>query len=577
MVMNKTKEIGLGFIWGALAALLIMLFIFSQANSAESENLELADGGKIKISVSADSVELELDKDGNIKSVKIGKDKFEKTTSGIRVENELIIEDGRIYIDGEEITEDELEKLSVDKEESRSGVRWQAGRHEGKYVKRKRLATVYTDTEGDVVHFSDIVIDHDQLVTGDVVSIGGDVTVYGEVEGDVVSVFGDVYLEDCYVGGDVAAPFGDVNRTEGAVVEGDVDTAEFDGIHNVDFGLGGRYNRVEGLAIFAELEYDSQERQHPSVDLTGGYAFTLKRWEYDFGVKKDFFDEWSPYIDIHMFQLAETSDKWILTEPENTFAAAILKEDFYDFYWKRGFSTEVGLTYDEDLTFGLGYTAAKMENLKRTAKKAIFGGDKKFRENWSTVLYDSVALAGVEGDLKEIELKLNLDTRDNEEEPESGIFTNLAFKKALDSDSADFEYEMLDAELKYYMPLATDQTFFFRIRVGYSDDDLPLFRRYFIGGIGSLRGYEYKEFQGNRYVLFNADYIWRFFDSSLGAGVFFDAGKAAFTGGEFEDEDLKTNIGVALLLGDGFRINLAQRLDDMDKSPVLSVRGKILF
>jgi outer membrane protein assembly factor BamA len=278
-----------------------------------------------------------------------------------------------------------------------------------------------------------------------------------------------------------------------------------------------------------------------------------------------------------MFQLAESSDKWILTEPENSFAAAILKEDFYDFYWKRGFSGEIGISYERDLSLGVSYTAAKIENLERTASKALFGGKKNFRENWSTVLYDTAALVGVDGKLREVEFKATYDTRDYEEDPESGILTNLVYRQALDSDSSDFDYEAFDAELKYYCPVAIDQTLFFRLRGGYSDDELPLFRRYFIGGIGSLRGYEYKEFQGNRYVLFNADYIWRFFDSSFGAGVFFDAGKAAFSGTEFEDEDLKTDIGIAFLLGDDFRINLAQRLDDMDKSPVLSVRGKILF
>jgi len=571
--MNGTKEISLGLIWGALAALLITVFIFVEGKSANPGD----DGGEIEISISADSVQLELDKDGNIKLVKIGKDRFERTSTGIRVEDEIIIEDGRIFIDGVEIFEDELEKLSVDKEEFQSGFKWKAGRHEGRYMKRTRLATVYTDTEEDVVKFSDIVIYENERVRGDVVSIGGDVEVYGEVDGDVVSVFGDVYLEDCYVGGDVAAPFGEIFREEGVTIRGDLATAKFGGVHTAGLGFTVRYNRVEGLAIFSTLDYDDREERHPSVDLLGGYAFTLKRWEYDFGISHRFFDEWSPYIDVSMFQLAESSDKWMLTPPENSIAAALLKEDFYDFYWKRGFSGEIGISYDEDLSFGVGYIAAKIENLNRTASKAIFGGKKNFRENWSTVLYDTAALAGIDGKLKEVEFKASYDTRDYKEDPESGIFTYLVYRQALDSDSADFDYKTLDAELKYYCPVAIDQTLFFRLRGGYSDDDLPLFRRYFIGGIGSLRGYEYKEFQGNRYILFNADYIWRFFDSSFGAGVFFDAGKAAFSGSEFEDEDLYTDIGISFFISEDIRINLAQRLDDMDKAPVLSLRGKILF
>lgn len=571
--MNATKEISLGLVWGALAALVIILFIFAEGRSAETEG----DDAKITLSLSADSVNVKIDKDGEIKTITIGRGQLEKSASGVSVDSELVIDNGRIFIDGVEVTEDELQKLSIDTEESESGTGWEVGHHERKYVRRKRLATIYADEDGDVVKFSDIVIDKNQHVTGDVVSIGGDIEVYGDVDGDVVSAFGDVYLEGCRVGGDVAAPFGKITKEEGAVVEGDVETFSFGRNHEASFGGTLRYNRVEGLALLSTLDIKDRNGKHPEIDLLGGYAFTLKRWEYDFGIKQHLFDVWSPYIDLHMMQLAETSDRWILTEPENTFAAAVFKEDFYDFYWKRGFYGEMGLTYDKDLSFGAGFTAAKIENLERTASAAIFGGHKKFRENWSIVLYDSAALAGVDGDLNELELKLKYDTRDDIEDPGSGIFAILTYDQAFDSDSADFKYEAVNAELKYYYPVASDQTIFVRFRGGYSDDDLPLFKRYFIGGIGSLRGYRYKEFQGNRYALFNADYIWRFYESSLGAGIFFDSGKAAFSGTDFENASMKSDIGVSLLLGDDIRINLAQRLDDMDKSPVLSVRGKVLF
>jgi hypothetical protein len=571
--MNKSKEISFGIIWGALAAFLIAVLVFAQGNAANPGD----DGGEIEINISADSVHIELDKDGNIKTVKIGKDRFEKTTGGIKVEDEVLIEKGRIYIDGVELTEDELEKIAVDREEETPRTGWETSWHQGRHIKRTRLATVYTDTEDDIVSFSDIVVDSDLSVEGDVVSIAGDIRVYGEVNGDVVAVFGDVYLEDCYVRGDVVTPFGEVIRDDNSVVDGEYVTRKTDGQHMAGFGMSMRYNRVEGLTILASMDYADRARSHPRVQLEGGYAFTLKRWEYEFGVSHRFFDDWSPYLDVGMFQFAESSDRWILTENENSFAAAVLKEDFYDFYWKRGIYGEFGVAYNDEFSIGARLTAARISGLKRTAEAAIFGGKKKFRENWSTVLDEPAAIAGIEGDLKELEMTAEYDTRDYKDDPGSGIFTNLIFRKALDSDSGDFEYEAVEAEFKYYLPVASDQTMFFRFRGGHSDDDLPLFRRYFIGGIGSLRGYEYKEFEGNRYLLFNADYIWRFFDSSFGAGVFFDAGKAGFSEDQFNDNPLKSDIGLAFIIGESLRINLAQRLDDTEKSPVVSVRGQLLF
>jgi hypothetical protein len=575
--MNKSKEIVWGVLWGVTAGLLLSMLLFSIGESAEPEN----EGGIVDISISADSVTIVLDKDGLLKTVTLDRNEFTKTDSGIVVKDEIIIEDGKIYIDGIELTEEELERLSVDKEEEKYGLELRYGDREDRIIRRERLATVYTDTDDDVVKFGDIVIEDNLRVRGDVVSIGGDITVYGKVRGDVVSVFGDVFLEgDAYIEGDVTAPFGTIFQDDDVIVEGDKATVtEFKSKkHKGSFGVGARFNRVEGFTLGPSLRYESKYREYPTLELNFAYAFTLKRWEYDLLVEHKLGNVWGPSFSGRMYRVAETSDRWLMPwEAENSFAGIFLKEDFYDFYWMRGFSGSIGIWYGENLELGVLYTGAKIETLEKTAEKAIFGGKKKFRENWSTVLPDSAAILGMEGDLKEFGLSATFDTRDDELEPSSGLFASVSYAQTADSDSGDFDYRKIDAEFKAYYPMTSDQTFFFRFRGGYSDDDLPLFRRYFLGGIGSLRGYKYKEFEGNRYILFNVDYIWRFFDSNLGAGVFFDGGKAAFSGGDFESAEFKTDAGIALLIGDFLRLNMAQRLDDIDKSPVLSARAHVLF
>ncbi len=574
--MNRSKEIGWGMIWGALTALLITLFIFSVGRSEEP-----ADNGDLEISISADSVKVVMEKNGIEKTVTIGKDQLNKTSSGITVENELTIENGRIFIDGIELTEDELERLSVDKEEREKGWDVNIGKRNDRVTKRTRLVTVYTDTDNDVVKFGDIVIEKGVKVSGDAVSMGGDITIYGEVMGDAVSVFGDVHVEaGGYVAGDAVSPFGKIYQDEDAEVGGDAVSVRRFGAkdHWVTFGLEGGYNRVEGLSLIPRLKYEDEKGRHPTLNLNGGYAFALKRWEYDFGVEHKIGQNWGPRFFGGMFRQVRSSDYWLIPRlPENTIAALIFKEDFYDYYWARGFSGGGGVWYGDHLNATLAYTGAAIETLRKNTDKALFGGKKKFRENWSTVLPDSLSIAAMEGDLKTIDLGLEYDSRDDKFEPESGIRAFLGMEKTLDSDSSDFEYQTVSTEVKFYYPAATDQTVFVRLRGGYSDDVLPLFKRYFIGGLGSLRGYDYKEFEGNRYILVNTEYIWRFFDSDLGAGVFFDAGKAAFGGKEFETADLKTAVGISFLFGDDLRLNLAQRLDDIDRSPVFSLRGQILF
>lgn len=78
--------------------------------------------------------------------------------------------------------------------------------------------------DGDLVVFGgDIVVESGGRVEGDLVAIGGDITVSGEVEGDVVAVGGDLLLTfTAVVGGNVVSPFGEVEREEGAEVRGEV-------------------------------------------------------------------------------------------------------------------------------------------------------------------------------------------------------------------------------------------------------------------------------------------------------------------------------------------------------------------
>ncbi|HTM57945.1 MAG TPA: hypothetical protein VL123_05960 [Candidatus Udaeobacter sp.] len=73
---------------------------------------------------------------------------------------------------------------------------------------------------------SDIHVDKDQVVEGDVVAISGDVHVDGHVKGSVQSFGGDVYLgSTARVDGDVAAVKGELHEEPGAYVGGQRVTA----------------------------------------------------------------------------------------------------------------------------------------------------------------------------------------------------------------------------------------------------------------------------------------------------------------------------------------------------------------
>jgi hypothetical protein len=79
---------------------------------------------------------------------------------------------------------------------------------------------------------SDIHIESDQVVVGDVMALGGDVTVDGHVEGDVVAMGGDVYVHASgRVDGDVVCMGGELHEDEGATIGGQRVTASRHGRH----------------------------------------------------------------------------------------------------------------------------------------------------------------------------------------------------------------------------------------------------------------------------------------------------------------------------------------------------------
>jgi hypothetical protein len=82
---------------------------------------------------------------------------------------------------------------------------------------------VVVDDEGALVRiFSDIRIEENEHVDGDVVAVFGSVDIHGSVAGDVVAVFGSVTLHDStYIEGDAVAIGGALNQPPTAVIRGE--------------------------------------------------------------------------------------------------------------------------------------------------------------------------------------------------------------------------------------------------------------------------------------------------------------------------------------------------------------------
>ncbi len=108
---------------------------------------------------------------------------------------------------------------------------------------------------------SDIEIEADQVVVGDVVALGGDVTIAGHVEGDVAAMGGDVFLKStARIDGDVVCMGGRLEEEDGAKVGG----------QRVS-GLGARDHR----AMRDIREPERRERDRRGNDASGAIVWLL--------------------------------------------------------------------------------------------------------------------------------------------------------------------------------------------------------------------------------------------------------------------------------------------------------------
>lgn len=131
------------------------------------------------------------------------------------------------------------------------------------------------------------------------------------------------------------------------------------------------------------------------------------------------------------------------------------------------------------------------------------------------------------------------DTRDNYLDPTSGSINALYLTFAGLGGSNAFIKALIDSA--WFFPLGK-ATFMVRGRFGYArgifDKELPLYERYYVGGIRTIRGLDWgeagprdeetgDEIGGTEELIFNAEYIFPLFpEARLKGLVFFDAGNS---------------------------------------------------
>ena len=331
-----------------------------------------------------------------------------------------------------------------------------------------------------------------------------------------------------------------------------------------------RYNRVEGFF----LGVSPPEVKVANFEPFGyvGYGFESYKWRYEIGLKRSWF--WMNRLELGTayYDLTDTMDRWIVSGLENTLAALLFREDFMDYFHRKGWRIYAKQNISETYLFGLEYRADRYETMKNRTDWSIFGGDKKFRPNPPVE----------EGKMRSILATVEVDLMGYRQ----GWIFKGAYEKAGDPFEGDFDFHRLCLKGKRYQRTFGNQQAVIHLMAGLhkstAPDTLPEQRRFDLGGIESLRGYRFKEFTGDRMILGNVYYL--FGGDLLGRTdipvvrtlqliLFTDSGVTFNRFKDLQLRDLKTDVGFAIAdVDNNFRVNFAKRLDRGDDSIKITVR-----
>ena len=463
------------------------------------------------------------------------------------------------------------------------------------YSREDEPQKLYHVKPGNVVDYSQgFVVDEHEFVRGLVFSVLGNIEVDGEVNKDVISLFGDVIIGPAAVArGDVVSVTGNITVARHASVYGEVYSAKekrrarrgrFYRPERVnEIAAGMTYDRVDGARPWIGYNYNDGDSLFPRVEIKGGYAFASSRWRYKIHFEQSLLRSLPIAVGGSIYQRLATEDNWIIGDGENSFFSVFFREDYRDYYEADGVNLYVRSHPVRAMTVEARYQYDETNWLRAHQHLwSLFGGDRLFRPNFSTVdsayraygidEIDTTANAG-------LHFKVDYDTR-NSEDPfsRSAVAVTGEFEWSSPDLNSDFDYRRYTLSLRRYQKLNRHTMLLARVMYGGSDGYLPMYKRFFLGGLNTLRGYFTKEYMGTRFWMGNAEYRFSFPHSDLALSVLYDVGQIANDQKLDDKVDVKQSLGVALYVGSDTRISVARRLDrSFDNGPRLYARLSHVF
>ena len=511
-------------------------------------------------------------------------------------------------------------------------------------------------------------VDSGRVVSGDMAVLNGPLTIVGRVNGRIVAINSDVILRPgARVEGQILVVGGDVDGKEGAFIGGDVRTyrqrltyrQEGDRLiasgsseedarwwrrhqkwHSHSYSdlnlISARtYNRVEGLPILVGPSFGHRsgqtrfELEALGVFRTGDdLQWNSQTVGHNLKTELSYGRSASAAIGGKLFDVVDPVEQWQLSDVEVGLASFFLHRDFRDYYNRHGGSGYVRLALNRSVSLTGSLSDERWAARETFDPFTLFRNGQDWRPN----------PAMDEGRFHVTNATLRVDTRSDEEDPRSGWDITADYEYGTGNTTAfgptspgvrdpspdgATSYTRGFLDLRRYNRVSPEGQLNLRVVAGgwLNGDELPLQRRFSVGGPGAIDGYPFRRTgdgddvrqcsdgvniplgvpaQCERMVLFQAEYRgdlwlsmfgdWQFTDSWRHGGwrhraqwvVFTDAGRGWLVGNRVGDlqyprdqlpglSTFKTDIGVGFdagLIG----LFVAKSVSDSKEPPNFFVR-----
>lgn len=278
--------------------------------------------------------------------------------------------------------------------------------------------------------------------------------------------------------------------------------------HTLGFGVtsGGVFNRVEGLPIHFGPSYSYSSRNvlvraraYGIVRSARGFQLKAPHGGYNIHTDVYFGESRTIGMGVRWFRIVSPVEQWNFSDPENALAGFLLHRDYRDYYDRQGVKGTLSWQVNQKATITLGLSDEKWNSIDERDPFTILRNSHPWRPN---PFMD-------EGDFKIASIDATLDTRNDEREPTGGWFisssieqgqsSNVVFNPLQSATSpAKVRYGRATVDIRRYNRLSPRTQVNGRLFVGgwLYGDDLPLQKKFSIGGPGTLPGYDFRKMTG---------------------------------------------------------------------------------